>query len=786
MTNSIRNMVRNLFASQLGTMDIIVSASDLDTSFLDDPDFPENVNLALTGIGMDFFTDVEGEYTYVHQDVLSIYGMDLEAAYKMKAYPEEIELQADEIVISKEFAETYGYEEGGTIILRTAHEYNELEFKIVKVADYNNMALFSGDFAVVNMEAMDNLFENDGRNHVSEIEIDFLHDADVNPTYEMLKEKYPAYTIESVYENPQIESIIDVISKIFLILFAVCLMMVIFVTISISERVVNERMSVVGTLRSLGLSNRLTMGILLLENSFYGLIGSICGCASYAAIRLLIFGVLFSVEGTGMDVELDFGNINPLLIAGVIVGAIVVECLCPIKEIIKAIKTPIRDIIFANKDTEYKYRLRYLIAGGVLAVSAIICLAIPAKFGLSIYAFIALTATLALLAPFAVKGITLLLTKIFDKAPIAKLALVEVRTKKSTMGSSVLIATAVSLAIVIFTIAGTLKDDLVENAYRCDVLVATNLSQKENVFDYVEDLEEVEKVVYSYENTDYVGITEGEEPEIFVIYGFEAESNEMFAGVLELPDSVEYGEVLVDKYYAKRHGWKVGDEIEITFKAESYYPVKKDMKIAALVDASHVDSYGQVIYLNIDEYHDMYGDKPLYIYVNTTDPEKTKESIEKYSNIYILTCQTREEYISETMASSKSINGAVNFAIFVGIALTFIGAVTNLLVGFDGRRRECAVLRSTSLTRGKLSKLFFLESFFATGSCMLISVPFGILLLWPLKNAIYALGVSMPVQVNVASYIAFAIMLWIVFTLTSLFPIRAARKMKIAEQLKYE
>ena len=51
------------------------------------------------------------------------------------------------------------------------------------------------------------------------------------------------------------------------------------------------------------------------------------------------------------------------LVIGVILGAVLIECLIPLKAILKALKTSIRDIIFDNRDTEYKYSKTTLVMG---------------------------------------------------------------------------------------------------------------------------------------------------------------------------------------------------------------------------------------------------------------------------------------------------------------------------------------------------------------------------------------------------------------------------------------
>jgi low temperature requirement protein LtrA len=62
----------------------------------------------------------------------------------------------------------------------------------------------------------------------------------------------------------------------------------------------------------------------------------------------------------------------------------------------------------------------------------------------------------------------------------------------------------------------------------------------------------------------------------------------------------------------------------------------------------------------------------------------------------------------------------------------------------------------------------------------------GLLMIRPITGTLSAITANIEVTTGIGAYILFVTALWLVFILTSAFPIRAAKKMKLSEQLKYE
>ena len=114
--------------------------------------------------------------------------------------------------------------------------------------------------------------------------------------------------------------------------------------------------------------------------------------------------------------------------------------------------------------------------------------------------------------------------------------------------------------------------------------------------------------------------------------------------------------------------------------------------------------------MSLEVYKQIYFDRPKNAYVKTNDPEKTAELIKSYSSSTIGEVKTIEEYMKETMDQAGGQMALLYMIMIVGASLSVIGIYCNQIVGFESRKRESAVLVSTSMSRGKLVKLFFEET----------------------------------------------------------------------------
>jgi ABC-type antimicrobial peptide transport system permease subunit len=270
------------------------------------------------------------------------------------------------------------------------------------------------------------------------------------------------------------------------------------------------------------------------------------------------------------------------------------------------------------------------------------------------------------------------------------------------------------------------------------------------------------------------------------IFGLNDGGFSLFTGIANCPAKLEQDSFLMDQSLAKRIGLEVGDTVEVMFDAYSYLPITKKLKLAGLVDAYNYDTTGNVVVLPKNLYICIYHDYPGEVLVRCENSQQIVEEIKKYSGTVFDVIETVEDYKLQWEEKEKGTQGMLYAVIIFGVGLTVIGMVSNQLIGFEGRKRECAVLASTSMTRGTLSKLLILESMIAAGIALVSALPCALLAFVPFRRIMESLSAEFRVVYHLSAYGLFLGILWLVFTLVAFFPVRSLRKMNLAEQLKYE
>ena len=398
------------------------------------------------------------------------------------------------------------------------------------------------------------------------------------------------------------------------------------------------------------------------------------------------------------------------------------------------------------------------------------------SFFTGLICFVSTAVGAALLFPYILRFISGVLIKIFDKynKPVARLAAIEAREKKSTVGSAVLCFTAAAVCIVVYGFASSLSSFYSHENYSADLSVTTGGSAERTRFSYIEDIEGVSETEYCYFENDVIEINGEQTTNSVPIYGWKEGGYSLYSGVENIPDDLEYDEAMIGKGLARKYGLNAEDTLEIVFGADGFMPTVKKLKVRGTELTDYENTMGTTIVISEKLFKEIYKDIPFSICIKCSDPEKVGAIIKDHSADMVSEVQTHDEY-RETVRQDSA-----------GLMITFIGVVSNCLIGFEGRKRECAVLMSTSLTREKLSKMFIAESAFASGAALITAIPLSVFMYTVFMNILDGLMVTIPIHMNITSCIVLGLLMWAVFTLSALFPIKALRKMNIAAQLKYE
>ncbi|MBO4910117.1 MAG: FtsX-like permease family protein [Lachnospiraceae bacterium] len=778
-----KNLINDLLSSMTGEADLGVNMRICDVSKLPE-NLPEYNAFRLRGVNDSIYTDIEGEYAFVKMEDMYIYGVDPEVAVAM-GYLDDADIKTGEIIITDKVAEACGYSEGDMAKIHDlSGEVHEFEIiKIVK-ADLKNL-LFQDYNAVVNDETADIL--TCGKPVSGTMMIDIIDNTKIDEAESILKGEFKSDDVQRYAMTEEIEAMMNELYGILFILFAVTFLLVVFITFSICERIVGERMSFIGTLRSLGLSSAQTAVVLLMENVMYALLGSIPGVWLYLSLRGPMMETLFDVSSAGLDVQFDIPEVSIALIATVILSAVLIECLIPLKAVLKALNTSIRDIIFDNRDTEYKFSKSGTVVGIIMCVIALLsCIFGKSLFGAGI-CLIASVIALALLFPRILKFVTGLITKISEKRENGKMYLAsgEAMSRKSTVGSGVLCATSAAMCILIYVIAMAMSGLFNSDVYDCDTIVTCSGKMKQ--LSFIQYLDGVNDLEYVYYSLDYATIGDDETEITCQIIGLPEGGFRFYHALDGVPESLEEGTVCVEKVWAGRNGVSVGDTIKLTFNSSGVFPIEKEYEVVSFFKMDDYESVKNNFVVSEAEYKSIYHDVPGYILIQSDDPEGVRDIIDKYAVGSVSKVQTKAEMIEENEKDNASSERVLFIVIAVALGMTCVGMVTNQLIGFEGRKKECAVMVSTSMSKRTLSGILIREMLITSVTAVTSGTIIGLLLIAVIKRAVEnSESVLMYFNFNPLTVVLFYAVMIVVFTLTTLFPIKNLKKMKLSEQLKYE
>ncbi len=781
-----KGLVGYMFSSMSGEADIMAYSYTAELSALPEG-FPENQTLVVRTFNNPVYVDVPDTYYLVTSDTFTVYGVDAELAASM-GYIKDVIPGDMEIVLTNKYMNDFGIEVGDTISVYDKAG-DPVELTVVGMArdDAKNL-LFRGYSGAVNNATADIL--SCGKTVGGAFMINVLDDTQIDAAEQMLKEKFKSENVQRFALTDDMEDMMNELFGLLFILFAVAFLLVIFITFSICERIVSDRMSYIGTLRSLGMSPRGTAGILLLENVMYALLGSIPGVLLYLAIRGPMMSVLFDVsDSTGMVIELEIPSISKALVIGTILGAIAIECLIPLKAVLKALKMSIRDIIFDNRDTEYKFNRSGIITGCIMAIVALIAALIPGGLFSAAICLIAAVMAVAFLFPVILKAVTngvFSLSERFGKEKMS-LASRESISRKSTVGSGVLCATSVTMCVLVYIIATSMNGMLVSDLYDCDVVVTVAATGMPKHFSFVEHLDGVTETEYVYQELDYIYLEDVEYEKTAQFFGIPEGGYDMFRALYDLPDVIEDGTIYIEKNWAKNNGYSIGDPLTITFHPSGVFPVREVYTVAGFFKVENYEAMKNNFAISESDFISIYHDEPGYLMVRSDDPEKTRDEIKRYAINYCAESKTVQDIVDDFNDDNAQSERVLGVIIAVAVIMTCIGMISNQIIGFEGRKKECAVMISTSMSRKTLSGILFREMLITSFAASAFGVAVSTLLIVVLKRAFeMAENIYLIIDINPGVILKLWALMTIVFTLTVLFPIRNLKKMKLSEQLKYE
>ena len=782
--NTAKNDLRDFFRANYGDADMIIMDSYGKSVKVTPDDLPPGSKYVGVTMGSINETIQNSRYiNYVNQLNIALMGIDTKAAFEMKMLETPCPTSGG-VTITDSLAAQLGKKEGDTISL-VGSKQKKYQLRILGVVPAKKILNPRPNCIIMTPELCNQIIGN----KEGTVSMGYADVPDDQVTFAMdsIGQKYPGH-ISMGTTSLDSDDTMDSMLNIYYLIFAVVFLMVCFIVVSMSKHIVNERMSVIGMLRSVGGSIAGTGALLLCESAFYGLCGGVLGTLLYLPFRGNSALALFSPAGTEDITHSD--GINLLTIILVILGVTVIQCVFSAAAIVKAARTPVRDIIFGNKETVYLPSSVLTVIGAVMLAAGIVIYLVTEDFVFTVAAAFLTMIGAVLVFPMILlwisKGLSVLFTKC--NLPVAKLAAKEISSTKSSVSSAQLLLSALSLTIAMLVLSVSLLHFLNNPNFNCSLMIFP-AEQDGNIYDYVigsiDGVADVEKIYCKDLKYESHALVNGVERELSVL-ALNDGGYKSFSGVMDCPGSLADDEIALDKVIASKMGFNVGDTVTLGLRIESYLPVELKLRVKCLIDAGYFNSYGNTVMVSLNTYKKVYFDSPAYVLIKTA-PGKEYDVWDMMLSTLSdqpSSIMSMDDYYEMQRSYMSGIMSVVYAVVVLGIALSLMGTFSNMLMGFEHSRRKYAVYYSSSMSKGKLKALIIWETVLTCGISAAASAFFGYFFLGITEKALSMLDMSLPLFHPMLYSVFFGAAAFVLLLVVALKPIRMLSKMNIAEEIK--
>ena len=169
-----------------------------------------------------------------------------------------------------------------------------------------------------------------------------------------------------------------------------------------------------------------------------------------------------------------------------------------------------------------------------------------------------------------------------------------------------------------------------------------------------------------------------------------------------------------------------------------------------------------------------------------SDVYKVIDELKNKIKDFGLEIQTQEEYTNAQKDRNNGIMGVIGILIGMGIILSFIGIINNQIIGFMQRKREYAVLYSTSMSKKQIRRMITLETILSFGIMGICAVGLSFLFRVIMEQLVHSMYLSVPIVLDIKATLLLILGIYIVMILTTISPRRRLNKMNVINEIKYE
>ena len=690
------------------------------------------------------------------------------------------------MIISDKTAERYGIHLGNTIELKMNQVKRRL--KVVGIAKaegiFANEA--GGCYGLLPLDSLSQYYEGDGKPNV--LYVNGEKNISKTEVISRLKKIYPRYDVEETFDAEQLNSQMAWITQPFILMTIIVIFISAFIIYSTFKVIMLEKMPVVGTFRSVGASQRVMTGVLLLEALGYGILGGVLGVLGGSSlIRFIVSGIL---GGTTIKAE----GVKLFTLIGGFCLSIVVALISTLIPIIQVSRISLKDIVLGHEKKSKKSELKGAAIGILIILLALGLSKIEdARYNmltsisgllLIIYGIIAM---LPLIVNQASNGIEKGFKYLFGN--IGKLAAKNIKGNKSVLNSITLITLAISVVMIINTVSQNLSTQVIkayDNIYQCDMEVEMEHMDIKKIksVQSISGVQGVSKCMYQRDiecdqtimDLSIMGIEDLDFYK-YVDLKLQQEGNSLLA-------KLQKGRyVIISEILARKYQLKIGDPLTFHFDNQV-----REYTIIGTMDNIWNNGFMCLIpikYFKQDLEENYYTTAYVKVRENANTNEVAQLIKERYRAAGV-EVRTVVEMCKDNADSNANLMKMISVFGVLTLVIGMIGVVNNLLISFIERRKGLAVLRSVGMSKKQLIKMIFVEALGSGFISGVAGIAGSILMLFVLGDVLFALNLPIKVEMVPELFVIYFFGASAITVIGTSLPARSVPKLNIIECIKFE
>ncbi|MBN2795300.1 MAG: ABC transporter permease [Clostridia bacterium] len=625
------------------------------------------------------------------------------------------------------------------------------------------------------------------KNHLTSYYISINSD-DVSKVERELNEAFPGFDTTKAVSSDDLSQMLTIIQVSLSLMTLSVLIVSCFIIFSSFKIIILERMTFIGTLRSLGSTIKNARKVLLLESIFYGIIGGFFGILlGFGALKLTLTQLLSMSDLEHTKIALvhpGYAFIGLLMAIVLVLGS----SFMPIRKISK---TSVKELLFSEVRNSKHFSLVRSIFGLILIVFGFYLVKTKVVELQMLFSFIGMILTIvgsALIVPVLVmllrKPLSLILAP--GMGYHSKAASIQLVNDKTLMNNIILLAMGLGIILMINTFSLSVGELVIDIYGKCQSDIV--LMYREFDDTYVNKVKDIESVTHVYPTRGLFDLTANDEVVLPILEGIDTayakyawdEFGEIFTPEFN-EQFINQRTIIITTLLATKYDLKEGQTLTIHFenKSADYQIIKIVPSIMNNGNMSFIDTNFFVEDSSVSTYQGMY--------VNTDKPDYVVREMKKISPFAMYPIETLDNMRTMNQEGNASLFNLMKAISVIAMLIGSIGIFNNYIISFFSRRKTTASLRSLGVNKGSMMKLFLSESLIGGLVGAFSGTFIGIILLEIMKLVLMNMNISSTlINYQISEIIFISIAALVLSLIGSMIPAYLNMKRPLVPELKYE